>query len=58
MKWIEILRKDDHALLQSEEHCDEMKKLWNSFADDEKPEWLTLEQIHEYREKMLKARRK
>lgn len=38
--------------------CDEMEKLWNSFADNEKPEWLMLEQIHEYREKMLKARRK
>lgn len=32
-------------------HCDEMEKLWNSF--DEKPEWLTLEQIKEYRVKML-----
>lgn len=40
-----------------EEHCDEMEKLWNSFAEDEKPEWLTMEQIKEYREQMLKARR-
>ena len=40
-----------------EEHCDEMEKLWNSFADEDKPEWLTMEQIKEYREKMLKARR-
>lgn len=38
-------------------HCDEMKKLYESFADDEKPEWLTLEQIEEYRRKMLKIRR-
>ena len=40
-----------------EEHCDEMEKLYNSFADEDKPEWLTMEQIKEYREKMLKARR-
>nr|WP_243121968.1 LPD11 domain-containing protein [Clostridium sp. Marseille-P7770] len=40
-----------------EEHCDGMEKIWNSFADDEKPEWLTMEQIKEYREQMLKARR-
>ena len=50
---------EGHLYFKSvEEHCDEMEKLWNSFADDEKPEWLTLKQIHEYREKMLKARRK
>ena len=40
-----------------EEHCDEMEKLWNSFSNEDKPEWLTMEQIKEYREKMLKARR-
>lgn len=39
-------------------HCDEMEKLWKSFADYDKPEWLTLEQINEYREKMLDKRRK
>ena len=33
-------------------HCDEMKKLWESFAESEKPEWLTLNQIEEYRKKM------
>lgn len=37
--------------------CDEMEKLWNSFAENEKPEWLSLEQIKEYREQMLKVRR-
>lgn len=36
--------------------CDEMEKLWNSFAENEKPEWLTMEQIKEYREQMLKVR--
>lgn len=39
-------------------HCDEMEKIWNSFSDDKKPEWLKMEQIKEYREKMLKMRRK
>ena len=39
-------------------HCDEMKKLWESFSDDEKPEWMTLEQIEEYRNEMLKVKRK
>ena len=38
-------------------HCDKMKKLWESFSDDDKPKWLTLEQIEEYRNKMLKVRR-
>lgn len=39
-----------------EKHCDEMEKLYSSFADEDKPEWLTMEQIKEYREKMLKLR--
>ena len=34
-----------------------MEKLWKSFAKEDKPEWLTMEQIKEYREKMLKTRR-
>lgn len=34
-------------------HCDEMKKLYNSFSDEEKPEWLTEEQIEKYRNDML-----
>ena len=38
------------------EHCDEMKKLYESFADDDKPEWLTLEQIEEYRTKMIELK--
>lgn len=38
-------------------HCDAMKKLYESFAENERPEWLTLEQIEEYRMKMNKIRR-
>ena len=30
----------------------EMKKLYNSFADDEKPEWITIEDINNYEKKM------
>ena len=40
-----------------EEHCDEMERLWDSFAAEEKPEWLTKEQIKNYREQMLKVRK-
>lgn len=29
-----------------------MKALWESFPADEKPEWLTMEQIMEYEQKM------
>lgn len=39
-----------------EKHCDEMEKLWNSFADNEKPEWLSINEIMEYRSKMLETR--
>ena len=34
-------------------HCDEMKKLYESFSDEDKPEWLTAEQIEQYRTDML-----
>lgn len=34
-----------------EEHISEMKKLWNEL--DVKPEWLSMEDINEYEEKML-----
>lgn len=35
-----------------QKHIDEMKKLYNSFHDDKKPEWLTYEQILTY-EKLM-----
>lgn len=34
-------------------HCDEMKKLYDSFHDKDKPEWITAEQIEQYRTDML-----
>lgn len=39
-----------------EEQIAEMRKRWNEFADDEKPEWLTMEQIDEYEKNMLDVR--
>jgi len=37
-----------------QEHINEMKKLYNSFADENKPEWLTYEQIFQYEKLMVK----
>lgn len=36
--------------------CDAMEKQWEAFPENEKPEWLTLDQIKEYRSSMLKKR--
>ena len=33
---------------------EEMKRIYNSFTDDKKPEWLTWENILEYEKEMLK----
>lgn len=41
-----------------EKHCEEMERLWNSFSDAEKPQWLTLENIKNYRKQMLNAKEK
>lgn len=41
-----------------EKICDEMERIWNSFIEDEKPEWLTIEQIKEYRRKMTEVKEK
>lgn len=37
-----------------QKQIDEMKKLYNSFAEDKKPEWLTWNNILEYEELMVK----
>lgn len=39
-------------------HCNEMEKLWNSFTESERPEWISLEQIQDYRTKMKCVERK
>lgn len=31
---------------------DKMRELWDGFADDAKPEWLTMEQIDDYAKRM------
>jgi NAD(P)H-flavin reductase len=36
-----------------QEHIDEMKKLYNTFPDNKKPEWLTYEQILNYEKLMV-----
>ena len=33
-------------------HIDAMRALWNSFDEDEKPEWLSIEQINRYADEM------
>ncbi len=35
------------------EHIDGMLELHNDFPANKKPEWLTIEQIHEYKKNML-----
>lgn len=43
---------------EANEHCNEMKKLYESFLDEDKPEWISLEEIEKYRKEMLEKRRK
>lgn len=35
-----------------DKHIEEMKKIYESFTDEEKPEWISLEDIDNYKEKM------
>lgn len=35
-----------------DKHIEEMKKIYESFTDEEKPEWISLEDIENYKEKM------
>ncbi len=36
-----------------EEHIEEMKRLYNTFTDDKKPQWLTWEQILKYEKELV-----
>ena len=38
-----------------EEHIANMKALWNSFPEDGKPEWLSMEDIEKFEKEMIKA---
>lgn len=34
-------------------HIQNMKDIWNSFDENDKPEWLTMEQIEEFEKRMI-----
>ena len=38
---------------EEKEHIENMKALWNSFPEDGKPEWLTMEQIENYEKQII-----
>lgn len=48
-------RDADHCLWAKDEkqHVENMKALYNSFDENDKPEWLTWEQILDYEKQML-----
>lgn len=47
-------RNPNHLWAKTEERqIEEIKKIWNSFADEEKPEWLTWKQIERYEKDMI-----
>ena len=49
-------RNNKHLWAGNEqEHINEMKKLYKSFTDDKKPEWLTWEDILNYEKRMLEV---
>lgn len=37
------------------EHIENMKALWNSFPEDGKPEWLSMEDIESFEKEMVTA---
>jgi hypothetical protein len=49
-------RNAEHALWahDEKEHIQNMKDLYNTFEESEKPEWLTWEEILEYEKQMIK----
>ena len=47
-------RYQGHLWAKNEkEQIEEMKKIYNSFSDDKKPEWLTMDQILGYEKQMV-----
>lgn len=38
---------------EEKEHIENMKALWNSFPENEKPKWLTMEQIENYEKQII-----
>ena len=47
--------KDRLNYKDEQKHIDQMKELYNSFPEDQKPEWLTYEQILEYEKLMINS---
>lgn len=48
-------RSTNHLCAGNEkDQIDEMKALWNSFSDEDKPEWLSWEEILDYEKQMCK----
>ena len=45
--------KKNLCYYDEQQHIDEMKKLWNVFPDNKKPEWLTYEEILQYEKDMV-----
>lgn len=41
--------------LNVQEHIENMKALYNSFSDENKPEWLTIEEIENYEKRMMEV---
>jgi hypothetical protein len=39
--------------LDEKEQIENMKAIYNSFPDEDKPEWLTMDQILEYEKRMV-----
>lgn len=47
-------RNAKHLWAENEaDHIQNMKDLWNSFPENAKPEWLSMEDIREYEKKMI-----
>lgn len=47
-------RYSNHLWAKDEKaQIEKMKEIWNGFSEDEKPEWLTWEQIERYEKEMV-----
>lgn len=50
----DFVRNEKHLWsLKVEDHIEDMKALYNSFPDDKKPEWLSMEDIEKFEKEML-----
>ena len=49
------LTNNTKEIQDERDQIQDMRKLYNSFDDDKKPEWLAFEQIGDYEKKMLQT---